>query len=117
MTNKQAQETYRDCIERMGRSQSADRHAELRRRWPTLGDCFRAMSEAYVELTTAQRAKDATAAQVDLDSGLTCLRCGWHWWPQRPARPARCPACNTPYWDRPRVRATGRKARRRVRAE
>jgi len=33
-----------------------------------------------------------------------CLRCG-HKWPQRgEKKPERCPECNSPYWNRERVR-------------
>jgi DNA-directed RNA polymerase subunit RPC12/RpoP len=31
-----------------------------------------------------------------------CYRCGKDWWPRTPKKPARCPACKSPYWDRPR---------------
>lgn len=31
----------------------------------------------------------------------TCLRCGDHWVP-RTERPVKCPACKSPYWDKPR---------------
>ena len=32
-----------------------------------------------------------------------CLRCNWEWW-SRVEKPARCPHCNSPYWDKERVR-------------
>jgi len=31
-----------------------------------------------------------------------CYRCDKVWWPRTPKKPARCPACKSPYWDRPR---------------
>lgn len=33
---------------------------------------------------------------------LRCLRCSHTWYPRRPERPVVCPACNSPYWDKPR---------------
>ena len=34
----------------------------------------------------------------------TCLRCGHGpWWPRKPTRPRVCPACRSPWWDRPRL--------------
>lgn len=39
---------------------------------------------------------------------LRCTRCGHNWIP-RTANPKECPACKSPYWNRPRQR----KARRR----
>ena len=35
---------------------------------------------------------------------LTCLRCGYAWWPRRTSRPVLCASrkCRSPYWDRPR---------------
>lgn len=33
---------------------------------------------------------------------LACLRCGHVWLPRRVERPPTCPACRSPYWDRPR---------------
>jgi len=33
---------------------------------------------------------------------LTCNRCGWSWWPRSASPPGVCPACNSPYWDKPR---------------
>jgi len=48
-----------------------------------------------------------------------CLRCG-HSWTPRVAEPRWCPACNSPYWNRPRrSSSTGdpvEDARRRLRA-
>lgn len=31
-----------------------------------------------------------------------CVRCGRSWYPRSAQRPNRCPACNSPYWDRTR---------------
>ena len=36
----------------------------------------------------------------------TCLRCGHNWLP-RVESPIRCPTCKSPYWGKPRSRATG----------
>ena len=33
---------------------------------------------------------------------FNCLRCAHVWWPRSYNLPRRCPACNSPYWDRPR---------------
>lgn len=33
---------------------------------------------------------------------VTCKRCGKEWVPRKPEWPRRCPACRSPYWDRPR---------------
>lgn len=44
-------------------------------------------------------------AERDMEGrALTCKRCG-HAWIPRTTRPLRCPACNSPYWDRDRARA------------
>jgi len=37
-----------------------------------------------------------------------CLRCLHTWLPRRSTRPVSCPACHSPYWDRPRRKETGR---------
>ena len=47
----------------------------------------------------------------------TCNRCGYTWWPRSTKRPSECPKCNSPYWDKPRVRTEWPKekmARKRV---
>jgi len=33
---------------------------------------------------------------------VTCYRCGHVWSPDRVVPPKSCPACRSPYWDRPR---------------
>lgn len=33
---------------------------------------------------------------------VTCLRCG-HVWPPKSATPVKCPRCQTPYWNKPRL--------------
>ena len=39
---------------------------------------------------------------------LFCKRCGHHWLPRSPQLPTRCPACQSPYWNRARrVKAVG----------
>lgn len=35
-----------------------------------------------------------------------CNRCGHRWWPRSAEIPKRCAKCNSPYWDKPRVRST-----------
>jgi len=35
---------------------------------------------------------------------LKCNRCGHKWFPRSPKEPERCPACNSPYWNKPRIR-------------
>ena len=35
-------------------------------------------------------------------SQLTCLRCGYKWFPRKPNAPAHCPKCKSPYWNKPR---------------
>jgi hypothetical protein len=37
-------------------------------------------------------------------STLTCLRCGYLWFPQRAKRPPRCAKCRSPYWNKRRRR-------------
>nr|WP_140393895.1 hypothetical protein [Nitrospira cf. moscoviensis SBR1015] len=47
-----------------------------------------------------------------------CHRCVKVWWPRTPKKPARCPACKSPYWDRPRrLKATIRPLKEGVNAE
>ena len=38
----------------------------------------------------------------------TCTRCGHRWVP-RTLNPRHCARCNSPYWDKPRVRNTANK--------
>jgi DNA-directed RNA polymerase subunit RPC12/RpoP len=35
---------------------------------------------------------------------LHCYRCGWEWIPRQAKPPVKCPACKSPYWDKPKVR-------------
>jgi predicted Zn-ribbon and HTH transcriptional regulator len=35
---------------------------------------------------------------------LECNRCEYRWIPRTEQKPKRCPRCNSPYWDSPRVR-------------
>lgn len=35
---------------------------------------------------------------------LKCTRCGHEWYPRSPRPPRTCPACHSPYWNRPRIR-------------
>jgi hypothetical protein len=39
---------------------------------------------------------------------LTCLRCGYSWYPRSPDPPRVCASktCKSPYWDRPRKNRT-----------
>lgn len=53
-----------------------------------------------------------------------CTRCGHRWFPTRfddqgrPLRTKKCPGCNSPYWDKPRMSKTARAdlVRKRTRA-
>ena len=40
---------------------------------------------------------------------LKCNRCEHKWIPRRPETPKVCPSCNSPYWDKVRVRPVGEK--------
>jgi predicted Zn-ribbon and HTH transcriptional regulator len=45
---------------------------------------------------------------------LKCTRCGHEWLRRDLVKlPRQCPACHSPYWDRPRVLAVKKVARRR----
>jgi predicted Zn-ribbon and HTH transcriptional regulator len=47
--------------------------------------------------------------------GWRCLRCGHEWVPKREGfAPATCPKCKSPYWNRPRRRATPAKLNRQT---
>ena len=35
---------------------------------------------------------------------LHCSRCGYSWFPRKPTPPKNCPDCNSPYWNKARVR-------------
>jgi len=42
---------------------------------------------------------------VALERGLSylrCTRCGHRWPRRKESKPKQCPACHSPYWDRPR---------------
>ena len=39
---------------------------------------------------------------------LKCLRCGYEWVP-RTMYPKYCAGCNSPYWDRPKVKNSGQR--------
>ena len=49
----------------------------------------------HIRALTAEQSTPALHQQ-------TCLRCGKRWWPRLPHKPKRCPACKSPYWNRPR---------------
>ena len=34
---------------------------------------------------------------------LHCNRCGYAWFPRQEQPPKACPACGSPYWNKPRV--------------
>ena len=40
---------------------------------------------------------------------LECNRCKHKWIPRQPETPKVCPGCNSPYWDKDRVRPIGGK--------
>ena len=56
-------EIYRDCLARMSGHTSLAEQDRLRRRWPTLGDCNRAMVAAFRAMTDAERATDLEDAE------------------------------------------------------
>ncbi len=33
-----------------------------------------------------------------------CLRCGYKWFPRSIKKPHNCPKCNSPYWDKKRIK-------------
>ncbi|MFX1537133.1 MAG: hypothetical protein ACFFDI_23220 [Promethearchaeota archaeon] len=39
---------------------------------------------------------------------MRCMRCGHEWIP-RTAKPKHCPRCNSPYWNKPKVKQSGPK--------
>ena len=49
---------------------------------------------------------------------LECTRCSHKWWPRldevgKSVLPKTCPACKSPYWDRPLERKTVSEARKK----
>lgn len=36
---------------------------------------------------------------------LVCKRCGYSWFPRTPTKPKHCSKCNSPYWDRNRIKS------------
>lgn len=38
---------------------------------------------------------------------LRCLRCGYEWIPRQPKKPKQCARCNSPYWNKPKVKQSG----------
>ncbi len=61
-----------------------------------------------------EREREVAVKQNVFDS-VKCLRCGWRWIPRKPEQPRWCPACNSPYWNRKRVRRGAPKAKPRIR--
>jgi DNA-directed RNA polymerase subunit RPC12/RpoP len=43
-----------------------------------------------------------SAVQTIRVTAYHCLRCLHTWLPRREGRPVQCPACHSPYWDKPR---------------
>ena len=35
---------------------------------------------------------------------LHCLRCLYDWWPRLETAPKYCPQCNSPYWNKERMK-------------
>jgi len=58
-------EVYHDCELRMGAASPADK-ARLAKRWPTLGDCNRAMVRAFLAMTKEEQADDLKRVKADL---------------------------------------------------
>ena len=46
---------------------------------------------------------------------LRCLRCGHVWVPRQSQPPVKCASrpCGSPYWNRPKVKMSGQKPKRR----
>jgi len=40
---------------------------------------------------------------------VKCLRCGYEWIPRRFKNPKNCAKCNSPYWNKPKVKQSGPK--------
>ena len=59
-------EVYKDCLDRMTNRTSQLEQQRLHKRWPTLGDCNRAMSEAFASMTDAERATDLEDAEAEM---------------------------------------------------
>ena len=65
-TDQTPAEIYHDCDLRMSGSAAPGHAAALKLRWPTLGDCNRAMVAAYEAMSTDDRAYEDDKAQADL---------------------------------------------------
>jgi len=39
---------------------------------------------------------------------LTCLKCGWEWYPRYPQKPAVCPKCKSHAWDETPKKQSGK---------
>ena len=64
-------------------------------------------------MTLGEREREV--AKKNTNDPVKCLRCGWKWIPRKPETPTWCPACNSPYWNRKRVRRGLPKAKKRYR--
>jgi len=42
--------------------------------------------------------------EIETISKLKCNRCGHEWFPQSTKLPKACAKCNSPYWNKKRVR-------------
>jgi len=40
---------------------------------------------------------------------LKCLRCGYQWVARQSKYPKYCASCNSPYWNKPKVRFVGQR--------
>jgi predicted Zn-ribbon and HTH transcriptional regulator len=47
------------------------------------------------------------ATYIHTVASLTCTRCSHTWAPRSDKRPSKCPACTSPYWDKPRRSGKG----------
>jgi hypothetical protein len=49
-----------------------------------------------------------------LNQERECNRCGWKWVPRYEGEPKKCAGCNSPYWNKERVRPVKGEAANRV---
>lgn len=79
---------------------------------PKIDAATRAEARAAMERSWAP---DAAPAAITVTANK-CNRCEHTWWPRFPgsAAPKFCPACRSPYWNKPRRYEVARHARSRA---
>jgi len=83
-------------------------HTKLHRRLRNEGGCnitpdkLKKISNAAYSRTNKAKARKGRRLEI-ID--LKCTRCCHEWAQQGATAPKRCPSCNSPYWDKERVRA------------